>query len=657
MSFVNVLFGKPLATSEERAERVGWSAGIPIFGLDALSSAAYGPEAALTLLIPLGAAGIAYILPISISIIILLAIVYFSYRQTIAAYPTGGGSYTVASQNLGPRAGLLAGTALMIDYILTAAVGISAGVGALVSAVPSLQPHTLGLCLAILLVLTVINLRGVREVGAVFMIPTYLFIGTLLGTIAVGLVKTLLAGGHPTPVVAPSPPHPAAAVLSAWLLLQAFSSGCTAMTGVEAVSNGVKAFREPAVQSAQRTLTVIIGILALMLAGIAYLVRAYSIGATDPGQAGYQSVLSQLVSAVAGKNLFYYVTIGSILLVLALSANTAFADFPRLCRALADDLYLPTSFGTQGRRLVYSQGIVVLAVLCGFLLILFGGVTDRLIPLYAVGAFLAFTLSQAGMVMHWKRAGGKAGRHSMLVNGVGAVATGITVLVVAVAKFAQGAWVTVLLIPSLILLMLAIRRHYDRVFAETDDPTPLTISDLRPPLVVVPMLRWGKVTKKALDFALTVSRDVIVLHIDCGQETEDLRKKWLELVQAPARKAKLPPPPLVHLSSPYRFVVHPILDFVLDLERENPDRQVAVLIPELAERHWYNYLLHNQRTRLLKGLLLLKGNQRTVIIDVPWYLGQPTSPAPSGGNWLPFRHPEREDTTREERNDDPDQKG
>ncbi len=656
MSLADVLFGRPLATSEERGESVGWSAGIPIFGLDALSSAAYGPEAALTLLIPLGAAGTLYILPISFSIIVLLFIVYVSYRQTIAAYPTGGGSYTVASQNLGPRAGLLAGAALMIDYVLTAAVGISAGVGALVSAVPTLQSHTLGICLAILLVLMVINLRGVREVGAVFMIPTYLFIGCLLGAIGLGLIRTLLGAGHPATVVSPPPLQHQTAQISLWLLLQAFSSGCTAMTGVEAVSNGVKAFREPVVKSAQRTLTVIIGILALMLAGIAYLVRAYSIGATPPGQAGYQSVLSQLIAAVAGKNVFYYVAIGSILIVLALSANTAFADFPRLCRALAEDCYLPFSFASRGRRLVYSQGIVVLGVLCGILLIIFGGVTDRLIPLYAIGAFLAFTLSQGGMVVHWRRTGGAEARRSMMINGVGAVATGITVLVVAVAKFVEGAWITVLLIPALIILMLAIRRHYDLVFAETDDSTPLQIADLHPPLIVVPMLRWGKISKKALDFALRVSPDVLALHIDSGEEEHNMiHKHWKHLVQGPAKKAGVPPPPLVHLKSPYRFVVQPILDYVLDLERENPDRQIAVLIPELAEHHWYNYLLHNQRARLLKELLLLKGNQRIVIIDVPWYLGDYRSVVPEGDDRVHFRRPARGEVTREQGDSDQDE--
>lgn len=620
MSLADLLLGRPLASREERAERCGPGAGIPIFGLDALSSAAYGPEAALTLLIPLGAAGLASIVPISASIIVLLAIVYFSYRQTIEAYPTGGGSYTVARENLGLMPGLLAAAALMIDYVLTAAVGISAGVGALVSAVPRLEPHTLALCLVTLLFITVANLRGVRQVGVIFMLPTYLFVGSLLGAIGLGIVKTLAAAGHPVPVAAPPSLPASTAALSTWLLLQSFSSGCTAMTGVEAVSNGVRAFRTPVVKTAQRTLTTIIAILALMLAGIAYLVRAYHIGATTPGQAGYDSVLSQLVAAIAGRNAFYYITMGSILLVLALSANTAFADFPRLCRAVAQDSYLPHLFASRGRRLVYSSGIYVLAGLCAFLLVLFGGVTDRLIPLFAVGAFLAFTLSQAGMVMHWRRKGGRKSRPSMLVNGIGAVATAITVVVVALAKFAAGAWVTVLLIPAMILLMLSVRRHYERVAAETASSAPLDVGHLRPPLVVLPLRGWDKVAQKALRFAMKISPEVRVVHIDCGEDTEHLRRRWSALVTAPTRQAGLAAPDLVVLKSPYRYVITPILDYVLDLERRHPGRQVAVLIPEMVERHWYHYLLHNQRAQWLKALLLLKGNQRINVISVPWYL-------------------------------------
>ena len=318
MSFLDLLIGKPLANSEERGERIGPAAGIPIFGLDALSSAAYGPEAALTLLIPLGAMGVAYIVPLSGAIILLLAIVYFSYRQTIEAYPGGGGSYTVARENIGTGAGLLAASALLIDYVLTVAVGISAGVGALVSAVPRLLPHTLALCLAILVLIVIVNLRGVKEAGGVFMIPTYLFVGCLLITIVIGLFKALLGGGHPMPVVAPPAIPAATAMVGAWLLLKAFASGCTAITGVEAVSNGVRAFREPTAENARKTLTVIIALLIVLLAGIAFLVKLYQIAATDPGAHGYQSVLSMLVAAVAGKGAFYYVTMGSILLVLSL---------------------------------------------------------------------------------------------------------------------------------------------------------------------------------------------------------------------------------------------------------------------------------------------------------------------------------------------------
>jgi len=620
MAILNLLFGSPLPTTDERAERIGPTAGIPIFGLDALSSAAYGPEAALTLLIPLGAAGVAYILPISISIIILLTIVFFSYRQTIETYPGGGGSYTVARHNLGVFPGLLAAAALMIDYILVVAVGISAGVGALVSAVPSLLPHTLLLCLAILVVVTVVNLRGVRETGIIFLVPTYLFVGTLLIAIVIGVAKTLVSGGHPAPVVALPPAPPAMAAVSVWLLLKAFASGCTAMTGVEAVSNGVKAFREPTAENARRTLAVIIALLIVMLAGIAYLVKVYGIAATDPSAAGYQSVLSMLVAAVAGKGLFYYVTIGSILLVLALSANTAFADFPRLCKIISHDGFLPRSFGSRGRRLIYSQGVYVLAVLSAVLLILFGGVTDRLIPLFAVGAFLAFTLSQTGMVFHWKRTGGRGARHSMLVNGLGAVATAVTVVVVLVAKFAEGAWITLLLIPSLLVVMIAVRRQYHQVGMSVLSQSPLELHGFQAPMVVVPLDHWNKIAKRALTFALTVSTDIVALHIDSGERTIYLQKEWCGFVEEPVLQLGMAPPKLVVLPSPYRFVITPIVDYVLDLAQKNPDRQIAVIIPEIVERHWYYHMLHNQRGTALKSMLYFKGNGRILVVNVPWYI-------------------------------------
>src|ERR1700677_4204273 len=615
MTIRDVLFGKTLPTWDERAEQLGVGPGIPIFGLDALSSAAYGPEAALTLLIPLGAAGIAYIVPISASVIALLVIVYFSYRQTIAAYPGGGGSYTVASENLGPFAGLLAAAALMIDYVLTAAVGISAGVGALVSAFPRLLPHTLGLCLLILLFITIINLRGLRQAGIVFMVPTYLFIFSLLAAVGIGVFKSITSGGHPAAVIPPPAALPAAAGIGVWLLLQSFASGCTAMTGVEAVSNGVMAFKEPATKTAQRTLTIIIALLILMLGGIAFLVRAYHIAATDPGAVGYQSVISMIIAAVVGRGPLYYTAIGSVLVVLALSANTAFADFPRLCRAIALNGYLPDAFSLRGRRLVYSQGVWVLAGLAALLLIVFQGVTNRLIPLYAVGAFLAFTLSQAGMVAHWLRVKGPGYRRYIVVNGIGAVATGATVLVVLVAKFIEGAWITALLIS-----MMAVKRYFDRVAEELQCTEPFNVEGLHSPLIILPVQKWSRLTRKAVEVAYALSRDVEAVHVCAEGEKNDVREEWEKYVLTPLRKAGLTEPKLTMLDSPFRLVITPIVNHVLAVQQENPTRRIAVLIPEMIEHHWWHYFLENNRAELLKALLLLKGNQRILIVNVPWYL-------------------------------------
>jgi amino acid transporter len=621
MNILDLLVGKPLKTSDERAEKIGPGRGIPIFGLDALSSAAYGPEAALSLLIPLGLMGVRYIVPISAAIITLLVIVYFSYRQTIAAYPSGGGSYTVARFNLGAPASLLAAAALLADYILTAAVGLSAGVGALVSAVPSLLPHTLSICLGILIVITILNLRGLREAGLAFAAPTYLFVGTLAITIVAGLIRVLAAGGHPTPVTPLPPPPPITETVSYWLLLKVFASGCTALTGVEAVSNGVKAFREPAVKNAQRTLTVIIFILALLLAGISYLVKTYGIVATDPGKPGYQTILSMLIAAVFGKGLFYYLTIASILLVLSLSANTAFADFPRLCRAIAQNNYLPHAFGYRGRRLVYTYGIVVLAVLCAGLLVLFGGVTDRLIPLYAVGAFLAFTLSQSGMVMHWWRKKGAHWVKSTLINGLGAFVTGITVIVVLVAKFVEGAWVTLLFIPLTIVFFTAVRRHYHAVKVLTTCRVPVHPNPSQAPIAVIPIDRWSNITRQGIEFAARLSSQVIALHIEPAEHTELLRADWERYVEQPFRAAGKEPPKLEVLPSPYRFIIIPLVQFIVTLSEKHPNRSIIVVIPELVEDRWYEYFLHNQRGRLLEWMLLVHGNERIFTVSAPWYVG------------------------------------
>jgi amino acid transporter len=620
MSVFDLFAGKPLATSEERAEHIGPISGIPVFGLDALSSAAYGPEAALTLLIPLGVAGVAHIVPISFAIIGLLAIVYFSYCQTIDAYPNGGGSYTVASENLGEIPGLLAAAALMIDYILNAAVGISAGVEALTSAFPSLLPHTLAFCLAILAILTLVNMRGTRDTGFAFLIPTYLFIGTLLIVIGVGAFRAITTHGHPIPIIAPPHLPVATSMLSLWLLAKVFSSGCTAMTGVEAVSNGVGAFRDPTQRNAKRTLTIIIVLLMIFLGGIALLCRAYNIGATDPTSAGYQSILSQLISAVMGRGWFYYVGSASILLVLSLSANTSYADFPRLTRAIAMSDYLPHVFKIRGRRLLYSHGIVALVGFTGALLIIFGGITDRLIPLFAIGAFLAFTLSQAGMVMHWKRQSGKGSFHRMIINGIGAVATGITLIVVLVAKFTAGAWITAILIPALIFLMIAVKRHYDGVARDIDIDRPIQVDNLNHPLVIVPLDRWTRITEKGLRFAMKLSDQVEAVHVDAEECRSEVEQMWQRNVVTPITQAGKPLPKLVFLASPYRFVLMPLVDHVLQAEQDHPDRQIAVLVPELVVKHWWQAPLHNQRAQLLKLLLLVRGNPRITVINIPWYL-------------------------------------
>jgi hypothetical protein len=444
-------------------------------------------------------------------------------------------------------------------------------------------------------------------------------VGTLAIVIAVGLYKVVASGGHPAAVV--PPPKQVAGTLQAfgvWILVKAFASGCTALTGVEAVSNGVQAFRPPVVPAARATLTAIIVILIILLGGIALLLPYYGIMATDPGAPGYQSVLSMLTAAVAGKGIFYHITMFSVLLVLCLSANTSFADFPRLCRMIARDDYLPHSLATRGRRLVFSEGIWTLAIFAALLLILFRGVTDRLIPLFAVGAFLAFTLSQAGMVGHWWRtASGWPAAHGIFINGLGALATGLTVIVIVVAKFTEGAWVVVLLLPMILTFMGRIRRHYERVAVEVA-PQPGSILDtenLKPPIAIVPVDYWNKATEKALRFAMTLSPDVQAVHVSC--DADDGKPEWLSGAD-PAPGVRLPK--VVTLQSPYRLVVHPLLDYVLKVEKENTDRTIAVVIASMVERHWYHFFLHNQRGQMLTALLLLRGDQRIYIVNVPWYL-------------------------------------
>jgi hypothetical protein len=367
-------------------------------------------------------------------------------------------------------------------------------------------------------------------------------------------------------------------------------------------------------------LTIIIGILMIMLLGIAYLAPVYGVAATDPEGTGYQSVLSQLLGAITGKGTFYWISISSILLVLSLSANTAFADFPRLAHAIAQNGFLPHSLTLRGRRLVFSQGVYALAILAGVLLTIFGGVTDRLIPLYAVGAFLAFTLSQAGMVVHWMKNRGPGARRSMMVNGLGAFATAVTVVVVLITKFVEGAWITVVLIPMMILLMHGVKAHYNRVERETRAAGPIDTTRIKEPIVIIPVEHWSVVSEKALRFAWHLSHDIRILHVECGEDTDKLQADYPGLIEKPAEQAGLGVPKLIVLKSPYRFVVRPILEYALGVEKSNPDKTIAILIPELVESRWYYVLLHNNRSQALKMLLLFSGNRRTTIINIPWYL-------------------------------------
>ncbi len=626
MSLLGNILGRRLASWEAAKQKLSVFTGVPVLGLDAIASTGYGPEAALTILLPLGVMGLNYFPFIILAVVVNLGTLYLSYRQTIAAYPDGGGAYIVAKDNLGIHAGLCAGVALLLDYLLNVAVGIAAGVGAVVSAFPALHPYTLTICLLVLLTLTIINLRGVRESGLAFVVPVFVFIGCMTAVILIGLFRVWQSSGHPNPIVPLPAIPPGAATVSAWLILGAFANGCTAMTGVEAVSNGVPLFREPAVPNAQRTLTVIVAILGLFLLGVAYLCSVYHIGAMDEQQPGYQTILSQLVAAVAGQGLFYYVAIASIFIVLTYSAQTSFTDFPRVCRLLAQDGFLPSAFADLGRRLVYSQGIIVLAALSGLILIAFGGVTDRLIPLFAVGAFSAFLFSQVGMVMHWLRKTGSRVRIALVFNALGAVATGIALVVIIVAKFVEGAWMTIIVAPPLVLLFLRIRRHYKKITRETGAALQLRCSDLQPPVVIVPIYSWNRVAEKAVRFGLQLSDDVTAVHISTeDDDAQGLQKLWADKVEKPAKAANSSIPRLQIISSPYRMIHQPILDFVNKTKKEKPDRLIAVVIPQLVEPHWYQYLLHGWDASWLRTLLFLERDQRTVVISTPWYLREETA--------------------------------
>src|ERR1051326_1054875 len=551
MSLSSIILGKPLASSEEKKEKLSVLTGVPVLGLDALASTGYGPEAALTILSTLGVAGLRYFPFVVLAVVFNLTTLYLSYQQTAAAYPEGGGTYTVVKDNLGERIAVWAAVALLIDYLLNVAVGIAAGIGAVVSAIPSLQPHTLGLCLAVLVTLTLINLRGVRESGRIFVGPVFGFVACIGVVLVLGLMRALSAGGHPHAAVPPPPLVSSAANFSPWLFFAAFANGATAMTGIEAVSNGVPLFRGPKVPNARRTLTVIFIVLTSFLLALGYLCPAYRIGAMDETRSGYQNVLSQLAAAVAGHGAFYYITVASLFIVLTFSAQTSMADFPRVCRLLAEDDYLPHAFANRGRRLVYSYGIAILAVLSAVLLICFGGYTEGLIPLFAIGAFTAFLQSQIGMVVHWRRRPGPRVRVKMMCNAVGAAVTGVSLVIIVLAKFTSGAWMTVVVVPGLVVVLRRGKRHSRKLSRELEEPMEFHAGRLEPPLVIVPIESWSRAAEKAVRFGMRLSSDVTALHVGTEHDQKDrLRKIWREKIEAPARRAGPPPPPLGNSPGP-----------------------------------------------------------------------------------------------------------
>lgn len=612
-----LLVGRPLPSDRLEHERLDKKTALAVLSSDAISSVAYATEQILIVLAVLGTMALRYVLPISAVIVGLLMLVALSYRQTIFAYPNGGGSYTVAKDNLGVGAGLVAAAALLTDYILTVAVSISSGVAAITSAYPVLAPWTVTLCVGAIALLAVVNLRGVRESGAAFSVPTYLFIASMLGLLAVGVFR--LAHGHvPAPTAGPvrvdvvSQAHGAAAAggglagfALVFLILRAFAEGCVAMTGTEAISNGVTAFRNPASKNAATTLGWMAAILGTFFIGTSYLARHYGIMPS-----ANETVLSQLGRHVFGGGWAYYLLQYSTFAVLVLAANTAFADFPRLSSLLAEDRYMPHQLAARGDRLAFSNGIVALSLVAILLVWMFHGDTSALIPLYAIGVFLCFTLSQAGMVRHWFAARGDGWWWRAGLNGLGALATALVFLVQIATKFVHGAWIVVLIIPLIIWMLVAIHRHYLQ-FAEEIKYTGQAPLMFMHHTVVVPVSGITKATAGALVYATTISEDVRAATVGVDPAaTAALRKQW---------EAWDIDVPLVVLESPYRSVIRPIVDYVKQLEANGEADLVTVIVPEIVPHHWWEHLLHNKTALYIRTALLFR--PKVVVTAVPYLLG------------------------------------
>ena len=596
------LVGLPLKTKEAAHERLSKRLALAVFSSDALSSVAYATEEILLVLTLAGAAMVGSSIPLSLSIIGLLIILTMSYRQIIFEYPEGGGAYIVGKSNLGEWPGLVAAAALMIDYVLTVAVSVAAGMAALISAVPALLPHREALCVAAILLVTVVNLRGVRESGQFFAVPTYIFIATIAAMLGVGAVQILF--GHaarvePLPSMAPTEP------LTLFLLLRAFSSGCTALTGVEVISNGVSAFKKPEPKNAAFTMIGMAAILGTMFIGISAM--AYYFGIVPKGD---ETVVSQIARATFGTGPLYFLVQASTMVILILAANSSFNGFPRLASILARDSYMPHQMSMMGDRLVFSNGVIILGVFSCLLIVLFNGDTHALIPLYAVGVFLSFTISQAGMVKRWLVKKGPHWEKKLLVNGIGAVTTAIATVIIASTKFAHGAWIVIVLIPLLITFFRAIRSHYKAV----SEQVALSRGH-RPPMprrniVVLPIGGVNRAVIRAVDYARSRSGDIRAVLVDVDpEETARVEIQWAQWGCGV---------PLTVLPSPYRSVLSSLLDYLEQVLQKDQECWVTVVIPEILPARWWQNILHNQRAFMLKGALLFK--DRVILTDVPYHL-------------------------------------
>lgn len=597
------LFGRPLSNAEEGTERLSRAKALAVFASDNLSSVAYASEAILFTLLAAGTATFGLALPISGLIVTVLAIIVVSYRQTIRAYPNGGGSYVVARENLGQRVGLVAGAALLTDYVLTVSVSVAAGVAAIMSAFPGLlEGWRVELAAAGIVIVMLINLRGVRESGTIFAIPTYVFVASMLVLIGIGVGRTLF--GQPLQVTDVTPAVVPIETFGVLLLMRAFADGCTAITGVEAVSNGVPAFSQPEAANARTTLTVMAALVAVMFMGTTYL--ALQAGALPSTQ---ETILSELGRAVFGEGPLYYVLQFSTMGILILAANTAFADFPRLSSLLARDGFMPSRFAFRGERLAFSAGIVALAAISILVLAAFGGRVEALIPLYAVGVFTSITLSQAGMVRHWLRERGDGWQRSIAINAAGAVATAIVAVIFAVAKFALGAWLVLIVIPLLIGLMAVIHRRYERRRAETAVRAEVVVSGpSRSQRVIVPVADVTRDVVHAMVLARTMSDDVTAVHV-----TDDIARG---AAMRERFERQLPGIPLVIVESPYRSLVQPLVRYLEEATSGGDDRFVIVLLPVYAPSNRLERILFNDNGRRIREALL--GRERVLVADVPY---------------------------------------